>query len=78
MTAIEKTVIQCAAEAYNVDVEKVTLDTDIREELSNRSLMLLSFISSIEDALDVEVSMREAGQLKTVGDFAKRVAELAE
>ncbi len=77
MTKIEKTVIECAAEAYNVDEATLTLDTDIREELSRQSLMLVAFISCIEEELDVAVDLREAADLKTLGDFAKKVDELA-
>ncbi|MDP4381141.1 hypothetical protein QSH66_26430, partial [Escherichia coli] len=34
---VGQTVIECAAEAYGVDKETISLDTDIREDLSNES-----------------------------------------
>lgn len=69
-------VIECAAEVYGVDKETITEDTDIREELSNQSIKLIAFISFIEDELDASISIPEAGSLKTIGDFAKKVEEL--
>jgi len=41
MTDIEQKVIQCAADAYLVDASAITLDTNVREELSNQSLKLV-------------------------------------
>jgi acyl carrier protein len=75
---IEKAIIQCAADAYGVDVSTITPDTNIREELSNQSLKLVAFISGIEDELDVKVDLRDAGKLKTIHDFVDKVSQLAE
>ena len=73
---IEKTVIECAALAYQVDASAITLTTDIREELSTQSLKMVAFISCIEDELDVQVDLREAADLKTIQDFVNKVNEL--
>lgn len=75
---IEKTVIECAAQAYCVDAASITLDTDIREQLSNQSLKMVAFISCIEDELDVQIDLRDAAKLKTIRDFVAKVNELAE
>jgi acyl carrier protein len=77
MTTIEQKVIQCAAAAYGVDASVITLDTVIREELSNQSLKLLAFISGIEDELDVGIDLTDAMKLKTIRDFADKVNQLA-
>lgn len=76
MTDIEKKVIECCADAYGVGADTITLATDIREEISNQSMRMIAFLSGIEDALDVVIEIREAGNLKTVQEFADRVAEL--
>lgn len=73
---IEGKIIECAAQVYGVDASAITEDTDIREELSNQSIKLIAFISSIEDELDAAISIPEAGNLKTIGDFVKKVEEL--
>lgn len=78
MTTIEEKVLQCVAQAYTTDADQLTLDTDIRADLSNVSMKLLVLISAIEDDLDVEITMADAGQLRTIGDWAKKVEELAE
>lgn len=77
MTKVEETVIQCAATAYRADASAITLDTDIREDLSNQSLKLVAFISGIEDELDVEIDIAEAGNLKTIRDFVDKVNQAA-
>ncbi len=73
---IEEKIIECAAEIYGKDPSEITAETDIREELSNQSIKLIAFISSIEDELDASISIPEAGGLKTIGDFVKKVEEL--
>ena len=78
MTVIEEKVIACLADSYAVDESTITLDTNIREEISNQSMKMIAFISSIEDELDVTIEMREAADLITVRDFVERVNQLAE
>jgi acyl carrier protein len=77
MTTIEKTVIRCAAEAYGVDAATITLDTLIRENLSKKSLLLIAFISAIEDELDVKIDLLDAAKLYTIRDFIEKVNQLA-
>jgi acyl carrier protein len=74
---IEQKVIQCAATAYGVDASTITLDTNIREQLSNQSLKLVVFISGIEDELDVSINIRDAAKLITIRDFVDKVNQLA-
>ena len=75
---IEKTVIECAALVYRKDASTLSLNTNIYEELSSQSLLMVAFISCIEDELDIQIELREAAELKTIGDFVKKVIELAE
>lgn len=76
MNEIEVKVIACAADAYDVDAATITLDTNIREEISNQSMKMIAFISNIEDELDVKVQLRDAGNLITIRDFVNRINEL--
>lgn len=73
---IEKTVIECAAIAYQADASAITLNTDIREDLSTQSLKMVAFISCIEDELDVQIDLQDATNLKTIQDFVNKVNEL--
>ena len=73
---LEEKIIACAAAAYGVDASKITLDTNIREQLSNQSMKMVVFISGIEDELDVKIEMRDAATLKTIRDFVDKVNQL--
>lgn len=70
---IEEKVIACAAEAYEVDADEITLETNVREELSNQSLLMIAFISGIEDELHASIELRDAAKLFTIGDFVDAV-----
>ncbi len=72
---VAKTVIECAATAYEVDASAITLATDIREELSNESMKMIVMISEIEDNLDVTIEIQEASTLMTIADFVNVVRE---
>lgn len=72
---IAQTVLVCAAEAYGVPEEELTMATDIREDLSNESMKMIVMISQIEDELDVEIEIQEASLLNTLEDFVNKVKE---
>lgn len=72
---VARTVISCAAEAYGIPEEELTLATDIREDLSNESMKMIVMISQIEDELDVEIEIQEASLLNTLEDFTNKVKE---
>lgn len=72
---IAKKVIASAAEAYEVDEDKITLSTNIREDLSNESMKMIVMISQIEDELDVTIEIQEANYLTTIRDFVNKVKE---
>ena len=72
---IGETVIACAADAYGVDKAGLTLDTDIREDLSNESMKMIVMISEIEDKLKVTIEIQEASNLNTLGEFTALVKE---
>lgn len=72
---LAKTVIACAAEAYGVDEEEITLDTDIREDLSNQSMKMIAMLAGIEEELDVTIEIPEAGNLNTIREFVNKIRE---
>ena len=47
-----------AALAYGVDKETISLDTDIREDLSNESMKMIVMISEIEERLQVTIEIQ--------------------
>ena len=78
MSSIEQTIIKLAATAYGVEESTIAIDTDIREEISNQSIKLLAFISSIEDELDVTLDMSEMTTFITIRDFVEKVRQLTQ
>ena len=72
---VVKTVIACTAEAYEIDEEEITLQTDIREDLSNQSMKMIAMLAGIEEELDVTIEIPEAGNLNTILEFVNRVKE---
>ena len=72
---VAKTVIEAAADAYGVDASIITLNTDIREDLSNESMKMIVMISTIEEELDVTIEIQEASNLNTIGEFVAVVRE---
>ncbi len=55
------------AEQFDVDEEKITVDTDLQEDLGADSLDVVDLLMSIEDEFEVEVPDEEIENLKTVG-----------
>lgn len=60
-------------EELDVEEEKVTLTTDLQEDLEADSLDLFQVINEIEDAFDVKIETEEG--IKTVGDLVDFVAK---
>ena len=72
---IEKKVIECAALVYEVDESEITLETDIREDLSAQSIKLIGFVGGLEDAFGIVIDFSNAIDLVTIKDFVDKVKE---
>ncbi|MBR1482083.1 MAG: acyl carrier protein [Ruminococcus sp.] len=55
------------AEQFDVDEDKITIDTDLQEDLGADSLDVVDLLMSIEDEFEVEVPDEEIENIKTVG-----------
>lgn len=55
------------AEQFDVEEDKITVDTDLQEDLGADSLDVVDLLMSIEDEFEVEVPDEEIENLKTVG-----------
>ena len=73
---IEKKVIECLAMAYETEPEEITLDTDIREDLSAQSIKMIGFVGAIEEEFEVVIDFNEVVGLVTVRDFVNKIKEL--
>ena len=61
------------AEQLDVDVEEMTADTKIAEDLGADSLDVVELLMAIEDEFEVEVPDEEIENIKTVGDVAEYI-----
>ena len=61
------------AEQTGKEVEDISVDTNVMEDLEADSLDLFQIINDIEDEFDVKIENTDA--LKTVGDVVKLVEE---
>ncbi|MBQ6878433.1 MAG: acyl carrier protein [Oscillospiraceae bacterium] len=52
----------------DVDPEQITEDTDLRNDLSLNSLVLMNMIVELEDHFDIEIPESDAVDFDTVGD----------
>ena len=63
------------ADQLGKDVEEITMETSVKEDLEADSLDLFQIINDIEDEFDVKIENIE--DIKTVGDVVKIVEEAA-
>ena len=70
---LENNLIKWAAEVYGRDESEISMETNISAELSNQSMLMIVFISCIEDEYDIEIELQDAAQLVTLGDYASLV-----
>ena len=61
------------ADQLGKDVEEITMETSVKEDLEAESLDLFQIINDIEDEFDVKIEDIE--NIKTVGDVVKVVEE---
>lgn len=59
------------AEQLNIDVEGITVDTDIIKDLNADSLDMVELIMGLEDEYGLEVSEEDAAKIATVGDVVE-------
>ncbi len=62
-------------EELDVEVENITLESKIKDDLGADSLDLFELISKIEDELDVTIEEDDYGKLVTVGNIVDYITE---
>lgn len=62
----------------DVDEDKVTMESDIQEDLGADSLDIVDLIMSFEEEFGVEIPDEAAESIKTVGDIVNYIEEQAE
>ncbi|MCC6108968.1 MAG: acyl carrier protein [Denitrobacterium sp.] len=60
--------------AYKTDASAITADTTF-DDLDGGSMNMIALTSTIENELDVEVTIHEIMKMKTVGELVDRVEQ---
>ena len=62
----------------DVDEDKVTLNSNIQDDLGADSLDIVDLVMSFEDEFDLEIPDDQVENIKTVGDVVKYIEEKTE
>ena len=74
---LEVQIIDMIATIYNKDAESLSVETNMREELTGSSVLMVALVSEIENELDVMIQLSDAAACTTIGDLIDKVeAEL--
>ena len=74
---LEAQIIEMIATIYNKDAEDLSVETNMREELTGSSVLMVALVSEIENELDVMIQLSDAAACTTIGDLIDKVeAEL--
>ncbi|GFZ27240.1 acyl carrier protein [Lactobacillus corticis] len=63
------------ADNFEIDKDKITLDTSFQDDLNADSIDLVEFILQLEDEFGAEIPDEDAEEIKTVGDAVKYIAD---
>lgn len=63
------------AEQFDADVDVMTMETNIANDLKADSLDVVELLMSIEDEFDVEVPDEEIENIKTIGDLTEYIQD---
>ena len=70
-----ETMKKILAEQLDADIESITLDTDIADDLGADSLDVVEMLMAIEDEFDIEIPDEKIEGLKTVGQVVDYIQE---
>ena len=63
------------AEQLDADIDSITLETDIQDDLGADSLDVVEMLMSIEDEFGVEIPDEEVENLHTIGDVVNYISK---
>ena len=66
---------EIVADQLDVDAEKVTMDSNITEDLGADSLDTVDLVMSIEEVFDIEIPDEAVEKIKTIGDIVNYIEE---
>ncbi len=66
---------QILADQLDAEIDSITLETDIADDLGADSLDVVEMLMSIEDEFEVEIPDEQIENLKTVGNVVDYIQE---
>ena len=66
---------QILAEQLDADIDSITLETDIQDDLGADSLDVVEMLMSIEDEFEIEIPDEKIESLKTVGQVVEYIQD---
>ena len=63
------------AEQLDIDEDKITLDSDVVDDLCADSLDMVDLVMTFEDEFYIEIPDEQVENVKTVGDIVKYLEE---
>ncbi len=66
------------AEQLDVDIEEISMETNLMKDLEADSLDAVEIIMGIEDEYSIEIPDEVAEEFKTVGDIVRYVEDVQE
>ena len=61
------------ADQLDSDIDAMTMDSDIANDLGADSLDVVELLMAIEDEFDIEIPDEEIENIKTIGDLVKYI-----
>lgn len=68
-------VAEIIADELTIEVEDISLDSDLTDDLGADSLDAIELIMSLEDEFDVEIDDQKLAKVKTVSDIVDLIEE---
>ena len=62
-------------EQLELDEDRITMDTDIMDDLEADSLDIVDLIMSLEDEYGIEMPDEEVENIKTIGDVVRYIED---
>ncbi len=70
-----ETVRAILCDQLGIEEDKVTMDSDIQEDLEADSLDIVDLVMSFEDEFGIEIPDEAAEDIKTVGDIVNYIED---
>lgn len=72
---IETKVIEIVGEFLDIDVEEITVESNLKEDLNADSLDFVELVMELEEEFDFEADEDKLANIKTIGDIVKFIEE---